>query len=245
MTGRRTPRIAAAGAGALLALGIWAAPAGAAQVKSSADNASVSAETDAVTQTLDLVNQTCAQSAQPTVSVSLPDLVQSLPAVGSLLGNTTAPLTVSCATAADGTGLGLSAAGVGAVVNAVAPGLDLSGLDLSGILGAATVSAATQAGPAAATVAPAPGSTPAPAPAASSRAAVQSPTVKASAGGPRTAAAVATATPASSNGIVAQTIGSPGALARTGAGVGLLGLLGTALIGSGRLMAFARRFLRA
>ena len=44
--------------------------------------------------------------------------------------------------------------------------------------------------------------------------------------------------------IVAQTIGSPGALARTGAGVGVLGLLGTALIGSGRLLALGRKLSR-
>ena len=47
-----------------------------------------------------------------------------------------------------------------------------------------------------------------------------------------------------STGIIAQTVGSPGALARTGAGVSALGLLGMGLVGSGRFLALARKLLR-
>ena len=39
--------------------------------------------------------------------------------------------------------------------------------------------------------------------------------------------------------------GSPGALARTGAGVSALALLGSLLFGSGRFLALGRKLLRA
>jgi hypothetical protein len=187
------------------------------------------------------------------VAVSLPALtgsvpvLGSLPIVGSAAGRVQAkPLDISCATSGDGTSLGLSAAGIDALVQAIAPGVDLSSLDLSGL-----VPAAVDASTAASASASAPGvsgraaASPA-APSASSRATGQSPAVRASASAaPRTATASLSAQPASSSGgIVGQTLGSPGALARTGAGIGLLGLLGTALVGSGRLLAVGRKLLR-
>jgi hypothetical protein len=273
MTGRT--RIAAVGAGALLALGfLTAAPAGASDGAHA--DATVAAETaDVVSQTLDLVNQACVDATRVTgaatstrvsgngitvasrqsgtglnLAVSLPALTQSLPVLGSLpvVGSVSgqadaAPLNINCTTSGNGTGIGLSAAGVDALVNAIAPGLDVSGLDLSGVVPTADAAASTSA-----TVnAPATSATAgAAAPAASLRAAAQSPSVQAGAAAqPRTATATVTATPASSStGILGQTVGSPGALARTGAGVGALGLLGTALFGSGRLLALGRKLLR-
>jgi hypothetical protein len=185
------------------------------------------------------------------LAVSLPALTDSLPVLGSLpvvgsAGQLQAkPLDISCATSADGTGLGVSAAGVDALVHAIAPGIDISGLDLSGIVPAAGLDAST----AASASAPRASGTAAASPAGatvSSRATGQSPAVRASASAaPRTATASLSAQPASSSGgIVGQTLGSPGALARTGAGVGILGLLGTALVGSGRLLTFGRKLLR-
>jgi hypothetical protein len=186
------------------------------------------------------------------LAVSLPALTDSLPVLGSLpvVGSAAGqlqakPLDISCATSADGTSLGVSAAGVEALVHAIAPGVDISGLDLSGLVPTAGVDAsmaATASAPGAsgaATASPA-GAT------VSSRATGQSPAVRASASAaPRTATASLSAQPASSSGgIVGQTLGSPGALARTGAGVGLLGLVGTALVGSGRLLTFGRKLLR-
>jgi hypothetical protein len=175
----------------------------------------------------------------------------SLPALGSVLGSVggeveaaaAQPLQVSCATSADGTGLGLSAAGVDALVNAIVPGVDVSslGIDLPalGLSGSASTAAAD------------PGTTQVSAAAASSvptkaRVNASSPTVRASASAPSaTATSAVSAAPASaSGGIVAQTVGSPGALARTGAGVGALGLLGSALFGSGRLLGFGRKLLK-
>ncbi|MDQ1497294.1 MAG: hypothetical protein QOI86_634 [Actinomycetota bacterium] len=185
------------------------------------------------------------------LAVSLPALTDSLPVLGSLpvvgsAGQLQAkPLDISCATSADGTGLGVSAAGVDALVHAIAPGIDISGLDLSGIVPTAGLDAST----AASASAPRASGTAAASPAGatvSSRATGQSPAVRASASAaPRTATASLSAQPASSSGgIVGQTLGSPGALARTGAGVGILGLLGTALVGSGRLLTFGRKLLR-
>ena len=269
-------RIAATGAGALLAVGIFTAtPAGASDGVQT--DATVQAQTDLVSQTVDLVNQACldatrvADGAVATLSsskgitlssqqagtglnlaVSLPALTESLPVLGSLplLGSVSGqldadPLKVSCATSADGTALGVSAAGVEALASAVAPGLDVSGI-LADITAAvpdagASASAGIAGAPATSLTATA---APAGSAAASTRAGVLSPAVRASAATqPQTS--VAAATPASSStGLVDQTVGSPGALARTGAGVGALGLLGTALFGSGRLVAFGRRFLK-
>jgi hypothetical protein len=186
------------------------------------------------------------------LKVSLPTLTDSLPALGSLplLGSITGqvdaaePLKISCATAANGTGLGLSAAGVDVLVNAIAPGIDVSALDIG--VPAVDVNASTTAGSAdpgaTAVSATAAGSLPA-----QGRLSASSRSVRASAAAPATTTsttAAASAAPASaSGGIVAQTVGSPGALARTGAGVGALGLLGTALFGGGRLLALGRKFL--
>jgi hypothetical protein len=183
--------------------------------------------------------------------VSLPKLTDALPLLGSLpvVGSASgrvdaAPLKISCAVSGDGTGIGLSAAGVDALVSAIAPGLDVSS-----VLADAGLTASTNAGAVTGTTDT---SATAGAPAGQAAVTAQSPALRAAAAArPRTAAATATttasATPApstASGGIVAQTIGSPGALARTGAGVSFLGLLGTALIGSGRLLAFGRKLLR-
>ena len=268
MTGRTT-RIAALGAGALFSLGILsAAPAGASDGAQA--DATISADAaDAINQTLGLVNQACqnatsvsgaaasALTSPQGISVaagpagSTLGLNVSLPALGSLLGSVggeveaaaTQPLQVSCSTSADGTGLGLSAAGVDALVSAIVPGVDASslGIDLPalGLSGSATTGSAD------------PGATQVSAAAASSvpttaRVNASSPTVRASAAAPATTTtAAASAAPASaSGGIVAQTVGSPGARARTGAGVGALGLLGSALFGSGRLLTFGRKLLK-
>ncbi|MEW6476661.1 MAG: hypothetical protein AB1679_30740 [Actinomycetota bacterium] len=274
---RRTTRIAALGAG-LLAFGLFsAAPAGAADGAQANAEISADA-TNAINQTLALVNQACTEAgelgdaaastlaseqgitvaASPAGSdlnlqVSLPaltDSLGSLPLLGSLTGqvDATAPLTISCATAADGTGLGLSAAGVDVLVNAIAPGIDVSSLGID--VPAVDVNAAATAAPAApgsaAVSATAAGSVPT-----TARANVSSSSVRASAAAPAPATTTTTsasARPASasasgSGGIVDQTVGSPGALARTGAGVGALGLLGTALFGSGRLFALGRKLL--
>jgi hypothetical protein len=182
------------------------------------------------------------------LSVSLPALgntlsgLGGLPLVGSLVsGAQAAPLNVSCAAAGDGS-VGLSAAGVGALVNAIAPGLDLSGVSLPGGLSLSADGSVAGPAPAAPAAAPAGAST-------GVQATAVSPTVRASASAPPRTANL-TAAPASassgsgSNGILAQTVGSPGALARTGAGVGLLSLLGVGLFGSGRLLAFSRRLIR-
>ena len=189
------------------------------------------------------------------LNVSLPALTESLPApnalpvVGSLLGGLTGqgqvdiarPLQVACATTANGTA-GLSVAGVESLVNAIVPGVDILslGLDLPalglpeiGLSGSATTGAAD----------PGTAQVNATAVPATVKANASSPSVRASAATPATqATTAASATPASaSGGIVAQTVGSPGALARTGAGVGALGLLGSALFGSGRLIALGRK----
>jgi hypothetical protein len=264
MTARRTTRIAALGAG-LLALAMFSAsPAGAAdgaQAEATVNSSTVNVGTaDAINQTLGIINQACVDAAQVgdtatsalatgsgitvasqqagtglNLAVSLPALTSSLPALdslpvlGSLAGQVAAqPLKVSCKTSADGSGLGVSAAGVEALVQAIAPGVDVSTL-----LPSANVAAST-------------GSTPAPSANASAaptaikaQGTAQSPSVRASASAP-SASTTATATPASSSG------GSiSGALAHTGAGLGALGLLGTMLFGSGRLLSLGRKLLRA
>jgi len=270
----RTTRIAAVGAGSLLALGLFTSPAFASDGAQA--GASVSAGTaDAVSQTLDVVNKACADAANVTgtatsatgsllgtdsgisvaaqpagnalgLSVSLPALpktlsglgslpvVGSLPAVGSLSTQAqAAPLDISCATSADGGGVGLSAAGVDALIKAIAPGIDLSGINLPAGLSLAAGGNVTG---------PAPAAAPAPAGqvSATTRTAA-SPTVRAGASAAQpTAAANLSATPASTS----SSSGLPGALARTGAGVSLLALLGAALFGSGRLLGFARKFIR-
>jgi hypothetical protein len=188
----------------------------------------------------------------PKLTGSLPAL-DSLPVVGGLLSGLTGqsqgqgqvnlaqPLQVACDTTANGTGA-LSMAGVEALVNAIVPGVDIAslGLDLPalGVSGEATTGAVdpgTKVSATAATQVPA-----------AVKATASSPSVRASAAAPatRTQTAASTTPAPASGGIVAQTVGSPGALARTGAGVGALGLLGTALFGGGRLLAFSRKFLR-
>jgi hypothetical protein len=268
---RSTTRMAGIGTGALLALGIFtAAPAGA--TDGAQADASVQVETEeAINQTLGLVNQACTDltraggAAASTLAsehgitvasessagllnlqVSLPALTDALPSLGSLplLGSVagevdaTRPLQITCAASAGGTGLGLTAAGVDVLVDAIAPGVDVSGLDLeipavdagasantSGAALPADVSAnATAAGTLPATQAKA-------APAARVSAAAPASTT--------TTSAAAEAAPASTS----DASVSGGTLARTGAGVGGLGLLGGALIGGGRLLAFGRRFL--
>lgn len=181
----------------------------------------------------------------PALTDALPDL-GSLPVLGGLTGHgdATAPLQISCATAADGT-MGLSAAGVDILVNAIAPGIDVSGLDIN--IPAVEVKGSTTAGSAGAGTAQVSATAAGSLPAATSAKASES-SVRAAAAAPATSAttsATASAAPASaSGGIVAQTVGSPGALARTGAGVGGLGLLGSFLFGSGRLLGLGRRLLR-
>ena len=189
----------------------------------------------------------------PALTEALPEL-DSLPVLGSVLGSVggeveaaaVQPLQVSCSASADGTGLGLSAAGVDALVRALVPGVDVSslGIDLPalglpdvGLSGSATTGSADPGTKVSATAA---GSAPA-----KGRVNASSPTVRASAAAPSTTTAAVSAAPASaSGGIVAQTVGSPGALARTGAGVGALGLLGSALFGSGRLLGLGRKLLK-
>lgn len=270
---RSTTRIAGLGAGALLALGAFtAAPAGAADGAQA--DATVQVETaDAINQTLDLVNQACTEAsragsaaasalasehgitvaAQPAgglvkLQVSLPALTESLPSLGSLplLGSVaghvdaTEPLQISCAASANGTGLGLTAAGVDVLVDAIAPGVDVSGLNLDIPAVDASASATTSG-------VPAPGTTSVSATAAGSLPSTRAsaaPSARVSAAAP----AATTTTSAAADAAPATTSDSPsvsaGTLARTGAGVGGLGLLGGALIGGGRLLAFGRKFLR-
>jgi hypothetical protein len=184
------------------------------------------------------------------LQVSLPALTESLSSLGSLplLGSVTGqvdatePLQISCATSADGTGLGLSAAGVDVLVDAIAPGIDVSGLDLN-IPAVDASASATTSGSAV------PGTTSVSATAAGSLPATRasaSPSVRTGAAAP--AATTTTSAAADNTSATAATSASPsvsaGTLARTGAGLGALGLLGSALIGSGRLLAFGRKFLR-
>jgi hypothetical protein len=180
------------------------------------------------------------------LSVSLPALTESLPSLdslpllGSIAGHVDAaqPLQISCSASADGAGLGLSAAGVDALVNAIAPGVDVSGLNLD-IPAVAASGSATTSGSAV------PGTTSVSATAAGSLPATRAsaaPSVRAGASAPAattTTSAAADTTSASPSASV-----SAGTLARTGAGVGALGLLGSFLIGGGRLLAFGRKFLR-
>jgi hypothetical protein len=169
---------------------------------------------------------------------------------GSLLGGLTGqgqgqidlakPLQVTCTATANGTG-GLSVAGVEALVDAIAPGVDIRSLDLDlpalGVSGEATTNSADPRAQVSATATQVPAAVKARASSASARSTASAPAAKTS--------AAASGTPASaSGGIVAETVGSPGALARTGAGVSGLGLLGTFLFGGGRLFAFGRKFLR-
>src|SRR5437870_2739119 len=130
MTGRTT-RIATLGAGALLALGFFSAPAGA----SDGVQTDATVQTDSaalVNQTLDLVNRACVDATTATgaatsalasgggitvasqgagsglnLAVSLPALTRSLPVLGSVAGQLdAAPLKISCTTSGDGAGLG-------------------------------------------------------------------------------------------------------------------------------------------
>ena len=270
---RSTARIAGIGTGALLALGFFAAvPAPAGATDRAQADASVQADTaEAINQTLGLVNQACtditragsaAASTLATehgitvassssagllnLSVSLPALTDALPSLGSLplLGSVagevdaTQPLQITCAASASGTGLGLTAAGVDVLVDAIAPGVDVSGLDLDIPVVDASASANTSGAalPADTSVSAAAAGT---LPATQAKAA---PSARVSAAAPAsttTTAAAAEAAPATTS----DSSVSAGTLARTGAGVGGLGLLGGVLIGGGRLLAFGRKFL--
>jgi hypothetical protein len=269
---RSTTRIAGIGAGALLALGFFTAvPAGAADGTQA--DAHVQVETgDAINQTLDLVNQACTDLSQAgntaasalatehgitvasqssagvlNLQVSLPALTDSLsslgdlPLLGSVAGevDATEPLQISCAASANGTGLGLTAAGVDVLVDAIAPGVDVSGLDLD----IPAVDASASANVSGAAV---PTNTSVSVNAAGSLPAAQAkvaPSARVSAAAPgatTTTTAAADAAPATASGSPSV---SGGTLARTGAGLGGLGLLGGVLIGGGRLLAFGRKFL--
>jgi hypothetical protein len=70
------------------------------------------------------------------------------------------------------------------------------------------------------------------------------PTVSASGSVTPTAVEATTTTTAPSTQVLGETLSRPSALARTGAGVGGLALLGLVLCGSGRLAVLARRILR-
>lgn len=269
---RSTTRMAGIGAGALLALGIFtAAPAGATDGAQADANVSLETE-EAINQTLDLVNQACTDvsrtgsAAASTIAsehgiaissessagllnlqVSLPALTDALPSLGSLplLGSVagevdaTRPLQITCAASANGTGLGLTAAGVDVLVDAIAPGVDVSGLNLEIPAVDASASADTSG-------AAVPGRTSVSATAAGSLPAAQAkaaPSARVSAAAPAsttTTSADAAAAPATTSDSTAV---SGGTLARTGAGIGGLGLLGGVLIGGGRLLAFGRKFL--
>lgn len=269
---RSTTRMAGIGAGALLALGIFsAAPAGA--TDGAQASANVSAETEeAINQTLDLVNQACADVSRTggaaastlaseqgiTISsessagllnlqVSLPALTEALPSLGSLplLGSVagevdaTRPLQITCAASANGTGLGLTAAGVDLLVDAIAPGVDVSGLNLEIPAVDASASADTSGAalPADTSVsATAAGSIPA-------KQAKAAPSARVGAAAPASTTTTSAAAEAALATASDSTAVSGGTLARTGAGIGGLGLLGGALIGGGRLLAFGRRFL--
>jgi hypothetical protein len=186
------------------------------------------------------------------LQVSLPALTDALPSLGSLplLGSVvgevdaTRPLQISCAASAGGAGVGLTAAGVDVLVDAIAPGVDVSGLNLAipavdvpaveipAVDATASVNASGAALPADASVnATAARTLPATSGTPSARFGAAAPTST-------TTSAAAEAAPATSDASV-----SGGTLARTGAGVGGLGLLGGALIGGGRLLAFGRKFL--
>ena len=268
---RSTTRMAGIGAGALLALGIFtAAPAGAADGAQA--DASVALETEeAINQTLGIVNQACTDitragsAAASTIAsehgitvvsessagllnlqVSLPALTDALPSLGSLplLGSVagevdaTRPLQITCAASASGTGVGLTAAGVDVLVDALAPGVDVSGLNLEipAIDAGASANTSGAALPADAAVsASAAGTLPA-----TQATAAPSARVSAAAPASTTTSAAAQAAPATTSDTTSV---SGGTLARTGAGVGGLGLLGGVLIGGGRLLAFGRKFL--
>jgi hypothetical protein len=269
---RSTTRMAGIGAGALLALGIFAAaPAGA--TDGAQANANVSLETEeAINQTLDLVNQACTDVSRTgsaaastlasehgitiasessagllNLQVSLPALTDALPSLGSLplLGSVagevdaTRPLQITCAASAGGTGLGLTAAGVDVLVDAIAPGVDVSGLNLEIPAVDASASADTSG-------AALPADTSVSATAAGSLPATQAkaaPSARVSAAAPASTTTTSAATEAAPATTSDSTAVSGGTLARTGAGIGGLGLLGGALIGGGRLLAFGRRFL--
>ena len=269
---RCTTRIAGLGAGALLALGIFSAPAGASDGAQA--DATVAVETaDAINQTLDVVNQACLEASQAgetaasalasehgisvtarpaggavKLQVSLPALTKSLPSLGSLplLGSASGqvdasePLEISCATSTDGAGLGLSAAGVDVLVDAIAPGVDVSGLDLDIPAVDASVSANTSGSTGTGTTsvsATAAGSLPG-----AKAGLAPSGRVSAAAPAATTTTPAAAATDASAS--PASTTVSGGTLARTGAGLGALGVLGSALIGSGRLLGLGRKLFK-
>jgi hypothetical protein len=184
------------------------------------------------------------------VQVSVPALTDAVPSVGALplLGSVAGevdvaePIQISCATSTDGTGLGLSAAGADVLVDAIAPGVDISGLDINipavDASASATTAGTTDTGTTSVS-ASATGSLPAAgagvAPAVRTGAAAPATTTSTSAA----ASTDATATPSSSSPSVPA-----GTLARTGAGVGGLGLLGGALLGAGRLIGLGRKLLR-
>ena len=184
------------------------------------------------------------------LQVSLPALTDALPSLESLslLGavaghvDATRPLQISCAASANGSGLGLTAAGVDVLVDAIAPGVDVSGLDLAIPVvdadASATTSGTADAGTTAVSASAA-GSLPA-------TQAKAAPSVRArtSAAAPSTSAATSAAADAAPAPTSSSPSVSAGTLARTGAGVGGLGLLGTALLGGGRLVALGRKFLR-
>jgi hypothetical protein len=267
---RSTTRIAGIGAGALLALGLFtAAPAGA--TDGAQADADVQVDTaEAINQTLALVNQACTDvnragstaasalatehgitvAAQPAggllnLQVSLPALTDSLGSLGSLplLGSVagevdaTQPLQISCAASANGTGVGLTAAGVDVLVDAIAPGVDVSGLnlDIPAVDAGASATASGAAVPGTSVSATAAGSLPA-----TQAKAAPSARVSAAAPASTTTTSAAAAAPATTSDSPSV---SAGTLARTGAGVGGLGLLGGLLIGGGRLLAFGRKFL--
>jgi hypothetical protein len=269
---RSTTRMAGIGAGALLALGIFTgAPAGATDGAQADANVSLETE-EAINETLDLVNQACTDVSRTgsaaastlasehgitiasessagllNLQVSLPALTDALPSLGSLplLGSVAGevdasrPLQITCAASASGTGLGLTAAGVDVLVDAIAPGVDVSGLNLEIPAVDASASADTSG-------AALPTDTSVSATAAGSIPATQAkaaPSARVGAAAPAsttTTSAAAEAAPATTSDSTAV---SGGTLARTGAGIGGLGLLGGALIGGGRLLAFGRRFL--
>lgn len=181
------------------------------------------------------------------LNVSLPALTDSLPVLGSLplVGGSVAnqlqavqPLQISCATAADGAGLGLSAAGVDVLVSAIAPGIDVSELDADlPAVGVSTSVTTASADPAASVSASAAASIPV-----AGQVNATGPSARVSAAAPGTSTTTSAAADVAAE--PASTSVAGGTLARTGAGVGALGLLGSALFGGGRLLAFGRKFLR-
>ena len=194
------------------------------------------------------------QVSLPALTDSLSSLTSALPSLGSLplLGSVageldaTRPLQITCAASADGTGFGLTAAGADVLVDAIAPGVDVSGLNLEmpavdvPAVEVPAVDASASAGTSGAAL-PADVAVNATAARTLPGAQSQAPSARVSASAPNSptaAAAAAETEPATAGASV-----SGGTLARTGAGVGGLGLLGGALLGGGRLLAFGRKLL--